>query len=67
MADTSTETPAKARPPYKLPVLWRIKPTAYGPTNPPRMPTEVINAMPEAAENPVRNSLGNDHKGPSKL
>jgi len=49
VADISTETPAKARPPYKL------KPTAYGPTNPPRMPTEVINAMPEAAENPVRN------------
>ena len=64
VADTSTETPAKAKPPYVPPVLWLMKPKAYGPTNPPRIPTDVIRAMPEAAENPVRNSLASDQKGP---
>jgi hypothetical protein len=67
IADTSTETPAATKPPYVLPVLWLMKPKAYGPTNPPRIPTDVIRAMPEAAENPVRNSLANDQKGPWKL
>src|ERR1017187_3799900 len=37
------------------------------PTNPPKFPIEAIKAMPEAAENPVRNSLGSDQKGPKKL
>jgi hypothetical protein len=36
----------------------------YGPTKPPRLPTQFTNAMPAAAENPVKNSLGNAQKGP---
>src|SRR5579864_6575136 len=67
VADTNKETPATARPPYKLPVLSLIAPIAYGPISPPRLAMEVINAMPEAAEYPVRNSLGIVQKGPRKL
>jgi hypothetical protein len=33
IADANMETPAKAKPPYKLPVLWLINPIAYGPAN----------------------------------
>ena len=40
---------------------------ADGPTNPPRPPTELIKAIPEAAENPTRNLLGIEKKGPKKL
>ena len=58
------ESPATARPPYKLPVLSLIAPIAYGPTNPPRLAMEVINAIPEAAEYPVRNSPGIVQKAP---
>ena len=64
VADTNKESPATARPPYKLPVLSLIAPIAYGPTNPPRLAMELIKAMPEAAEYPVRNSLGIAQKGP---
>ena len=67
VADTNKENPATARPPYKLPVLSLMAPIANGPTNPPRLAMEVINAMPEAAEYPVRNSLGIVQKGPRKL
>ena len=67
VADTTKEIPATARPPYKLSVLSLIAPIAKGPTNPPRLPIEVINAMPEAAEYPVRNSQGIVQKGPIKL
>jgi hypothetical protein len=58
VAETNKEIPAKAKPAYKLPVLCRIKPTMYGPTNPPRLAIDVIKAMPDAAETPVRNSPG---------
>src|SRR5215472_10363986 len=67
VADTNKESPATARPLYKLPVLSLIAPIADGPTNPLRLAMEVINAMPEAAEYPVRNSLGIVQKGPRKL
>jgi hypothetical protein len=67
VADTNKESPATARPPYKLPVLLLIAPIAEGPTKPLRLAMEVINAMPEAAEYPVRNSLGIVQKGPRKL
>src|SRR5215471_5194595 len=67
IADTNKESPATAKPPYKLPLLSLIAPIANGPANPPRLAMEVINAMPEAAEYPVRNSLGIVQKGPKKL
>src|ERR1700744_2014161 len=38
-----------------------------GPTNPPKLPTELITAMPVAAENPARNRLGMEKNGPKKL
>ena len=56
-----------AKPLYRFPVLIAIAPIMYGPTSPPRFPTELIKAMPAAAENPVRNSLGNAQKGPREL
>lgn len=60
VADTNKERPVTARPPCKLPVRWPIIPTMNGPTNPPRLATERINAIPTAAANPVRNSLGRE-------
>jgi len=39
-----------------------MKPTVYGPVNPPSFATEVMRAIPEAAAKPVRNSLGNAKK-----
>jgi hypothetical protein len=59
--------PAKTSPPRKLPVLLLIAPIAEGPTNPPRFPIELIKAIPAAAENPAKNLLGNDKKGPNRL
>jgi len=56
--------PASAKGPDTLSVLWRMKPNAYGPTNPPRLTNVVMSAIPEAAEGPVRNSLGNAQRGP---
>ena len=63
IADASNETPANKRPPRKLPICLLIAPIAKGPTKPPRVPMELISAIPAAAENAVKNSLGNDQKG----
>jgi hypothetical protein len=60
VADTKRETPMKANPLFKLPVLWPINPIAYGPKNPPRFATELTKAIPEAAANPDRNSPGSE-------
>src|SRR6266566_776857 len=60
VADANKETPATARPPYKLPVRSFIQPIAYGPANPPRFATELTRAIPEAAANPVRKSPGSE-------
>ena len=57
------EMPAKTRPPWKFPVAWLIAPIAYGPINPPRFPTELMNASPAAAETPAKNSFGRDQIG----
>jgi hypothetical protein len=38
------------------------QPMAYGPTKPPRLPIEQINAMPPAAAEPVRNAVGRVQK-----
>src|ERR1700687_1507781 len=67
IAETSNGIPASARPPYIPPVQPLITPIAYGPTNPPRLATELISPMPAAAENPVRNSPGRAQKGPTTL
>src|SRR5215469_5763528 len=63
IADANSETPANTSPPRKLPVRWLIAPIVYGPTKLPRLPTELIRAIPAAAENPVKNSLGSAQKG----
>ena len=67
VAQTNKDAPANAKPVYRLPVLWTIQPTAYGPANPERFVIELTNAMPEAADTPVRNSPGNDQNGPTRL
>lgn len=63
IAETSNDKPAHAKPTLQLPVLWRINPTPYGPTNPPKLAIDVTSAIPDAAEKPVRNSLGNEKNG----
>jgi hypothetical protein len=60
VAEANSETPATAKPPYKLPVLWLIQPVAYGPAKPPRFASELTKAIPEAAANPVRKSPGSE-------
>jgi hypothetical protein len=40
------------------------QPTNVGPKNPPRLPSELIHAMPAAAAPPVRNIVGIDQNGP---
>src|SRR5207247_8802602 len=67
VAATSMEIPANARPPYRVPVFCVMKPTKDGPKNPPRFPAELIKAIPLAAENPVKNSLGIAQKGLREL
>ena len=42
VADTNKDTPARARPLYKLPVLRLKKPIPYGPAKPPKFAMEVI-------------------------
>src|SRR5580700_10430836 len=44
------------------PVASLIQPMAYGPTKPPRLPIEFINAMPPAAAEPVRKPVGSAQK-----
>jgi hypothetical protein len=44
-----------------------MAPMTDGPTKPARFPTELIKAMPAAAENPERNLLGIEKNGPKKL
>src|SRR6478752_9684678 len=40
------------------PVRSVSQPTAYGPTNPPAVPIELMNARPPASAMPVRNRIG---------
>jgi hypothetical protein len=47
-----------------LPVRSRITPTSVGPTKPPGLPTELMNAMPPAAAVPVRTEVPTAQKGP---
>src|ERR1035441_10532920 len=44
------------------PVLCLIHPVIYGPTNPPRLPMELISPTAPAAAVPDRNEVGYDHQ-----
>src|SRR3954451_5510580 len=58
MAEGTSSPATKSRPPVKLPVWSLIHPIAQGPTKPPRLPIELIVAMPTAAAEPDRNIVG---------
>jgi len=47
-----------------LPVLSFTAPTRVGPTNPPRLPTELISAISPAAAVPLKNVVERAQKGP---
>src|SRR6478752_8955066 len=53
----------KYRPPRKLPVASLIQPIIAGPAKPPRLPIELIVAMPAAAADPDRNVVGMAQSG----
>src|SRR3954471_22221115 len=53
----------KYRPPRKLPVISLIQPIIAGPAKPPRLPIELIVAIPAAAAEPDRNRVGMLHSG----
>ena len=55
------------RLPVKLPVASWTRPMRYGPTNPPRFPSELINAIAPAAAVPLKNAVGSDQKTGSAL
>src|ERR1700722_18041769 len=50
----------KYKPPAKLCVVSRSQPTAIGPITPPRLPTELMSAIPAAAPLRLRNIDGKD-------
>src|SRR5436190_7529246 len=54
------QTIRKTRPPMNEPVSFSTVPSTYGPMNPPRFPTELMNPMLPAAAVPPRNKLGSD-------
>ena len=49
---------------FGLTVAVRTQPTMLGPKKPPRLPTELMKAMPEAAAVPVSKSGGIAQNGP---
>src|SRR5580693_10433685 len=52
------------RPPAKLPVASFMTPTYQAPKKPPRLPIELIQAMPPASAVPLRNIGGIAQNGP---
>lgn len=65
-----TRSPMRSKAPPRihretdiLPVLSITTPTSVGPTNPPRFPTELINAIPPAAAVPLKNVVERAQKG----
>src|SRR5262245_55235232 len=55
---------ASARSPRrKSPDALCSHPIRYGPTKPPRLPTELMRPMPAAAASPRRNAVGSDQNG----
>jgi len=67
IAAMNTGTAARAKPTERVPDRSATKPIVKGPKKPPRFPTELMSAMPTAAEYPVRNSLGSAQKGLRQL
>jgi hypothetical protein len=67
VADKKSATLATARLPEIPLVPLAATPMIDGPTKPPRFPTELMKAIPEAAEKPARNLLGIEKNGPKKL
>ena len=60
----SDNTAANISNPYfESPVLSTNTPTAYGEANPPRLPSELISAMPDAAAAPARAAAGSSQNG----
>ena len=58
-AEASTSSPAEYEP-----LTWRSHPMTLGPTNPPRLPIELMRAMPAAAAVPPRKIGGIAQKTP---
>ena len=52
-----------SNPDFELPVLSSNTPTAYGAANPPRLPSELISAMPDAAAAPANAAAGSSQNG----
>src|SRR6476646_144652 len=57
-AERTSKPDMKYSPPRKLPVVSLIQPMIAGPAKPPRLPIELIVAMPAAAADPDRNMVG---------
>src|SRR6267142_5635637 len=62
-ADRTSNAATKNNPPWKLPVISLIQPIIAGPTKPPRLPIELMVAIPAAAAEPDRNIVGMLHSG----
>src|ERR1700730_9828840 len=62
-ADKTSNAATKNNPPWKLPVISLIQPIIVGPTKPPRLPIELMVAIPAAAAEPDRNIVGMLHNG----
>src|SRR3984893_2282783 len=62
-ADKTSNAATKNNPPWKLPVISLIQPIIAGPTKPPRLPIELMVAIPAAAAEPDRNMVGMLHSG----
>src|SRR6202022_1663999 len=63
MADSTSNPATKYNPPWKLPVRSLIQPIIAGPAKPPRLPIELMVAIPAAAADPDRNIVGMLHSG----
>src|SRR3954454_6195221 len=63
IAEASRVTAEIISPAVKLPVASRAQPIRNGPAKPPRLPIELIAAIPAAAFCPDRKSVGRAQKG----
>ena len=65
MTPRKINKPSIANPALYVPVQSKKNPTSDGPTKPPRLPMELIRAIPPAAPVPLRNEAVKAQKGPS--
>jgi hypothetical protein len=63
MAVMSRTADSRYSPARASPVRSTSAPTAYGATNPPRLPNELIRAIPAAAAAPASAAFGSSQKG----